>query len=264
MAEKRMLSKCISISERVNELPEIFDMLLFTWLIPHTDDFGRLTGSPAKVKALVVPMLDKSAKDVENSLIHLHNAELIIWYECNGDKYIQIVNFEKHQQGLHKRTKSKFPEPPVNPFEIPDDSRNFPEIPPEQNRTELNRTEENGTELEKEKSLRVVARLFESEGFGTISVTIRDKLCELLDDYGERWVVDAMKLSVVKGKRKLSFTEGVLKNWKADGRDETRGISVVSPLPTLAEVRAEEERKKKERQEGLRREMFGDVMDGAG
>lgn len=143
MAEKRMVSKSISISEKVNLLPDMFDMLLFTWLIPHTDDFGRLTGSPAKVKALVVPMLDKSIKDVDRSLTELHKADLIEWYEIDGNKYIQIVNFERHQTGLHKRTLSKIPE-------CPGDSRKFPEIPPqgkgrEENLTEGNRTEGKGT-----------------------------------------------------------------------------------------------------------------------
>lgn len=122
MADKRMVSKSISISEKVNELPDIFDMLLFTWIIPHTDDFGRLPGSPAKVKGLVVPMMDKSKRDVEESLGRLRDADLIQWYEVDGDLYIQVVNFEKHQQGLHKRTKSKLPEPPGN-------SGKFREIP---------------------------------------------------------------------------------------------------------------------------------------
>lgn len=112
MAEKRMVSKSISVSEKVNELPDIFDMLLFTWLIPHTDDFGRLPGSAAKIKGLVVPMMDKSKRDIEESLGRLQDAELIQWYAVDGDKYIQVINFEKHQQGLHKRTKSKYPDPP--------------------------------------------------------------------------------------------------------------------------------------------------------
>ncbi|MEV2910786.1 hypothetical protein ABNF65_19775 [Paenibacillus larvae] len=132
MAEKRMISKVISISEKVNMLPDIFDMLLFTWMIPHTDDFGRMVGSPAKVKALVVPMLDKTVRNVEEALGRLAAAGLILWYEAEGEKIIQILNFEKHQQGLHKRTKSKFPD------YISDDSGNFRGIPSEQNRREEN------------------------------------------------------------------------------------------------------------------------------
>ncbi|MEW8985568.1 MAG: hypothetical protein AB2401_00855 [Bacillus sp. (in: firmicutes)] len=141
MAEKRMLSKVISISEKVNELPDVFDMLLFTWMIPHTDDFGRMVGSPAKVKALVVPLQSKDISEIKASLSRLHAAELIAWYEVDGERFIQILNFDKHQQGLHKRTKSKFPE------YIPGDSGKFPRIPSEQNRTELNRRELKRTEL---------------------------------------------------------------------------------------------------------------------
>jgi hypothetical protein len=151
MAEKRMISKVISISEKVNMLPDIFDMLLFTWIIPHTDDFGRLAGSPAKVKALVVPMLDKSLREVDESIQRLHDQGLILCYEVDGEKVIQIINFEKHQQGLHKRTRSKFPDPPNNSdndLYFPGNSRNFPTFPPEEKGRELNRTEKNGIEEE--------------------------------------------------------------------------------------------------------------------
>mgnify|MGYP001393291040 CR=1 FL=1 len=141
-----MINKSISVSEKVNiKLPNLFDKLLFTWMIPHADDFGRLPGSPAKIKALVVPMLDVTLKEVEQAIQNMHNAELIIWYSIDSEKYIQIRNFENHQSGLHKRTKSKFPEPPEH-------SGKFPEIPPEgkgreQNRTELKGIEGNGIEV---------------------------------------------------------------------------------------------------------------------
>lgn len=115
MAERRMISKVISISEKVNSL-SLFGRLLYTWMIPHADDFGRLPGSPAKVRALVVPMADETVKDVEEALAAMHEKGLIIWYEVNGEKFIQITNFEKHQQGLHKRTPSKFPAPPIDGF----------------------------------------------------------------------------------------------------------------------------------------------------
>lgn len=113
MAEKRMLSKVISVSEKVNlKLKDCFHMLLYTWMIPHSDDFGRLTGSPAKVKALVVPMLDYTISDVEIALHCMSEAELIEWYEIEGDKYIEIVGFSEHQSGLQRKTASKFPAPP--------------------------------------------------------------------------------------------------------------------------------------------------------
>ena len=133
MAERRMISKVISISEKVNSL-SLFGRLLYTWMIPHADDFGRLPGSPAKVRALVVPMADETVKDVEEALSDMHKRGLIIWYEVNGEKFIQITNFEKHQQGLHKRTKSKFPDPPDDFREFPGNSEEFP-LEVEENRT---------------------------------------------------------------------------------------------------------------------------------
>lgn len=217
MAEKRMLSKVISISEKVNTLPDLFDMLLFTWMIPHSDDFGRLTGSPAKVKALIVPMLDKSIADINSSLARLQENGLIIWYEADGEKIIQIENFEKHQQGLHKRTKSKFPD-------FPGTSGNLPKIPSEQNRTEENRTEEKGTEHEQISGGSGPDfnpyRLFEQEGFGTISPVTKDQIDDLVNTYGSRWFQEAMRVSVLAGKRTLNYVNGILRRWKVDGIDE--------------------------------------------
>ncbi|SEN53278.1 hypothetical protein [Lihuaxuella thermophila] len=142
MAERRMISKSISVSEKVNAM-SIFARLLFTWMIPHTDDFGRMPGSPAKVKALVVPMADETKQDVENALYEMVEQNLIEWYQVDGSQYIQIVDFERHQTGLHKRTKSKFPGPDdPNAKKV---SEPFREIPgnSEIYRHEENRTEEN-------------------------------------------------------------------------------------------------------------------------
>ncbi|WP_438497122.1 DnaD domain protein [Paenibacillus sp. IHBB 3054] len=242
MAEKRMISKVISISEKVNDLPDYFDMLLFTWMIPHADDFGRLAGAPIKVKALIVPLLDKSKAEIGDSLQRLSDQGLIRWYKVNEEQVIEITQFEKHQQGLHKRTKSKFPDFPGN-------SGNAPNIPLELNRTELKGTEENltegnGTEQEQKGTepgpaappvseedeylygggplppISDAFKMFENEGFGTISDVIKDQLNDFIKDYSERWLCEAMKKSVFAGIRTMSYVQGILKRWKAFGIDE--------------------------------------------
>ncbi|WP_211750421.1 DnaD domain protein [Paenibacillus sp. Marseille-Q4541] len=220
MAEKRMISKVISISEKVNDLPNIFSMLLFTWMIPHTDDFGRLAGSPSKVKALVVPMLDKKKEEVAAALEELATHGLINWYEVDGERVIQILNFDKHQQGLHKRTRSKFPD-------FPGSSDSFPKIPLEEKRTELKRTEEKGIELEQisgsssqnDSSINPY-RIFEEEGFGTISSILKDQIDDLVNTYTIVWYKEAIKRAVLQGRRTLSYVNGILKNWKSRGMDE--------------------------------------------
>lgn len=216
MAERRMISKVISISEKVNSL-SLFGRLLYTWMIPHADDFGRLPGSPAKVRALVVPMADETVKDVEEALADMHKKGLIIWYEVDGEKFIQITNFEKHQQGLHKRTKSKFPEPPDEFREIPGNSEEFPlELEGNKNRTEYTPTTTNARDEEKDAQ---VFRVFEQEGFGTLSSVLVDDLRDMIDTYSAEWVIRAMHEAVRSGKRNLRYAHAILKRWKAEGTD---------------------------------------------
>lgn len=346
MAEKRMLSKVISVSEKINTLPDILDMLLFTWMIPHADDFGRLAGSPAKVKALVVPMLDRSINDVKQSLERLSENGVILWYEVDGEKLIEIVDFDRHQNGL-KNKKQKF-RPPTrhltsnnsylsaseaeieemiankltnNEFfsnetvvsveqqlriensyidilatcstgqryllEIKrqrlsnasieqilkyrtmlkdpnvrcmlignglssnfdyekcesehisvlvyDDSLTFDavmlfdvncqDLLLLSNRTELNRTEQeqNGTRTETNSGsggFKEAYRLFEQEGFGTISPILSDQIEDIIITYGFEWYQRATKVAVLAGKKSLSYVEGILKRWRASGIQE--------------------------------------------
>lgn len=243
MAERRMISKSISISEKVNSL-SLFGRLLFTWMIPHADDFGRLPGSPAKIKALVIPMFEETVKDVESALEDMSASGLILWYTVNGDKYIQINNFEEHQTGLHKRTDSKYPDPKQaeeiygkDHFrEIPGNSQKFPL---EENRTEQNRREEkitttndkdnylsteDGLSNEEndgrgggEKDLIDVVNEFEACGYGQITARVREELIDMLDEYGREWVIQALRIGLEQGKRTIAYVRGILHRWKSNG-----------------------------------------------
>ena len=135
MANRRMIGKSISISEQVNDLSD-FAALLFSCMIPHSDDWGILPGSPKKIKALVIPMRKQTERDVEKALREIADAGLIWWYEIGGNKYVQFCKWDEHQEGLHKRTKSKFPE-------FPGSSENIQEIPGQGNLSEEKRREEN-------------------------------------------------------------------------------------------------------------------------
>jgi hypothetical protein len=131
MATGRILKSQISVSEQVNEL-SLKAALLFTWMIPHTDDFGRMPGSAKKVKAIVAPMRDDiTCIDVDNALNEMRDKRLIYRYKVNDELFIEMIKFEAHQQGLHKRTKSKFPGPertdsPPETNQFPGNSGKFP------------------------------------------------------------------------------------------------------------------------------------------
>jgi hypothetical protein len=136
-----MLAKRLSTSERYARLFELcpklaeFAQSLYPLLVAHSDDFGRQQGDAFTVQHQVHPTSPRRAKDFEVALQALHDAQLITLYDVDGRRYLEILQFDRHQAGLHKRTKSEFPE-------IPGNSRLT-----ELKRTELKRSEAKGTEL---------------------------------------------------------------------------------------------------------------------
>lgn len=48
------------------------------------------------------------------------------------------------------------------------------------------------------------------------------ELSELADQYTERWVLDAIRITGERGFRKLSYAKGILKDWAANGREEPK------------------------------------------
>lgn len=55
---------------------------------------------------------------------------------------------------------------------------------------------------------------------GLITAIIRDQVLYLIDHYPRDWIIQAIKLSVIQGKRKVSYVEGILQNWHTDGFEE--------------------------------------------
>lgn len=105
-----MFDKSISYSERVNSCT-LKSAFCFGWIIAHCDDFGRINGSPAKLKGQVFPLRREfSVPTIEKCLLELKNKELIYYWTPNGDPIIEIIDWWDHQTiSEKKRTKSKFP-----------------------------------------------------------------------------------------------------------------------------------------------------------
>lgn len=93
MADGRIVNKSISSSEQVADLT-LKAQLLFTWMIPHADDFGLLPSSSRRIKALVIPMNDEiSSQDVESCLGEMLDSKLIKEIEWNGEKFYYMTGF---------------------------------------------------------------------------------------------------------------------------------------------------------------------------
>lgn len=143
-----MLSKTLGSSRKfaaVGKVAGEFPQLLYALAVTHADDFGRQSGDAFTVKTRVFPSSLRAEDEFEAALVALEQGKLIIRYAADDETVMEILKFEEHQQGLHKRTSSKFPEPPPT---LPGGSGNPPGVPSELNLTEPKGTELNGTALD--------------------------------------------------------------------------------------------------------------------
>lgn len=115
MARGRMISKAISLDEKVNSLSDDTARLLFTWLIPHLDCEGRQHGDAVTIKSIVFPRRRISHLKVEKYLKEMEKLELIFRYSVNGNEYLCAPSFEKHQIGLQKTKEAQSQIPPFTP-----------------------------------------------------------------------------------------------------------------------------------------------------
>jgi hypothetical protein len=154
MAQARMLHKKISISQQVNKL-SVNARLLFTWLIAHADDEGRLRGEANYIRALVVPMTNWSDDDVEKYLVGIADAGLIYRWTENDECFIEFIKWFDYQQLRKDRFKnSSYPSYPhkevvkLPTFVQPDDNQSATQsnvIQPNTNKRELSEVERSST-----------------------------------------------------------------------------------------------------------------------
>jgi len=131
MARKRYISTDISLSGKIEELARRcgdYAVLLFTWMVPHADDWGRMEGDADKLFYTVTPrfaLLGRTPADAEEALEAMDDIGLLEWYEVGHNRYIQLnrdtfyalqtyIPREKREQD-----KSLFPPPPATEREIP-------------------------------------------------------------------------------------------------------------------------------------------------
>ena len=85
--------------------------LLFAGLCTIADKEGRLDDRPKKIKAMLLPF---DEADCDALLQQLNDHKFIIRYRVNGECYIQISNWKKHQNPHCKEAASEIPAPIEN------------------------------------------------------------------------------------------------------------------------------------------------------
>ena len=107
MARARNIKPGFFKNEELVNLPyEVRLFFIGLWTLADRD--GRLEDRPKKIKMELFPA---DNVDIEACLNSLAKAKFIIRYEVAESKYIQVVNFLKHQNPHHKETPSTIPKP---------------------------------------------------------------------------------------------------------------------------------------------------------
>jgi len=83
-----------------------------------------------------------------------------------------------------------------------------------------------------------VCTAIESNGFGFMTPFLAEEVGELLNEYPLQWILDAMRVSVEANKRQMRYVRGILRKWRADGRDPSQSAvsQVQSSSPAQPEV----------------------------
>ena len=115
MARGRFISKETALDKRVNELSD--DTCRFAWvmLIANADVNGNMHGDPIVVRSMLFPRRkDVSGEQMAGYIDEWKEKCLVIEYEGDdGDVYLHLKNFDKHQVGLRKnREEAQFPNMP--------------------------------------------------------------------------------------------------------------------------------------------------------
>jgi len=107
LARSRNIKPGFFLNDELAEI-EPLGRLLFAGLWTIADKAGRLRDSPKKIKACVLPYDDC---DVNNLLNELWKMKFITRYVVEGERYIAVLNWKKHQNPHMKEVESEIPEP---------------------------------------------------------------------------------------------------------------------------------------------------------
>ena len=96
MARGRMIDKVITLSKKINAVSEGAENLYYR-IYPHTDDFGLFHADPKILKGQIYTLRSISVATIGKRLDELIEIGLVKIYQSNNERYLEIVDFEKHQ-----------------------------------------------------------------------------------------------------------------------------------------------------------------------
>lgn len=113
MPQWRKLHTRICQSLDVNDMPDDFHRLLWSWLPLGLDREGRILDNAALVKARVMPLReDVSLERVQQALDWYAEQGLLMRYSVNGRAYFYVPTFARYQGRRGRESPSVYPAPP--------------------------------------------------------------------------------------------------------------------------------------------------------
>ena len=237
--------------------------LLFIGLWGLADREGRLEDRPKKTKAEIFPYDDVN---VDSFLGELAKRSFIIRYEVGGNRYIQIVNFDKHQNPHPRETPSTIPAPAGscqgNALDMPSRAES-PSLTTESSFQGLltTTTTTSVTTNPPGQVTKVTKEPKEKDEFAVVVDLISTNIClvsnqvevdmirDWLANMPPGWVAEAINLAALGKARSIRYVDKILQTWaakyrpsekpwevEADGRTRKNGLSLIHRRdPTAAE-----------------------------
>ena len=117
----RILKESVCASSEINALASEEEVFFYR-LIVNCDDFGRLDARLPILRAKCFPLrIDQvKDKDIERWLQSLSEQNLLFVYVVDGNPYLQLTTWDKHQQVRAKRSKCPSPDDADEDVQAPD------------------------------------------------------------------------------------------------------------------------------------------------
>lgn len=238
MARARNIKPAFFLNDELAELPPLTRLLFIgLWCIADRD--GYLEDKPRKIKAEILPYDNCNVDDMLNDL----NGQFITRYSYEGEKYIFIKNFSKHQNPHMKEKASEIPRIEASTVLAPDlhntnpaDSLNL--IPDSLNPQQLI------PENQQLDSCFDEVIDFYQQNIGLITSYGKELLEDYLKEMPKELVIYAMQLAVEANARNIKYIKAILNNWNKTG------------TKTLIQAKEQNEKFKKEKESNKRESNY--------
>ena len=225
--------------------------LLFIGLWGIADRAGRLEDRPKKIKAELFPY---DEVNVDAFLGELARLGFILRYEAEGERYIQIVHFDKHQNPHPREAPSTIPEPAGSclgsALDVPSRAES-PSLTTDSPSQGLLTTTTEAAALAEPTTTRENNPLQEEDGFAVVVAYISRNIClvssqietDLIRDWlatmPPGWVMEAIQQAALGKARSLRYVDTILRTWVAKYRPDE--------LPWLIERQGRQNRSARDR-----------------